>query len=72
VPIPQELALELSAAVKHYAGEMVVTDKVGRRFSPWDLQAAFRTSRKEVNGLPEGFGSMTFGTTSPVSPRART
>ena len=55
VPFPQELALKLSAAVKQYVGETVVTDEVGRRFSPWDLQDAFRTARKEVNGLPEGF-----------------
>src|ERR1019366_3430091 len=30
VPIPQALALQLSAAVKKYAGESVVADEVGR------------------------------------------
>ena len=55
VPIPQELALELSAAVKQYAGETVVTDEVGRPCSPWELQRAVRVARKRVKGLPEGF-----------------
>jgi integrase len=55
VPIPQELALELSAAVKQYEGETVVTDEVGRPCSPWELQRAVRVARKRVKGLPEGF-----------------
>ena len=55
VSIPQELALELSAAVKQYAGETVVTDEVGRPCSPWELQRAVRVARKRVKGLPEGF-----------------
>lgn len=55
VPIPQELALELSAGVKKYAGETVVADKLGRPCSPWELQRAVRVARKKVKGLPVGF-----------------
>jgi integrase len=55
VPIPRELALELAAAVKTYAGETVVADELGQPCSPWELQRAVRSARKDVEGLPEGF-----------------
>ncbi len=55
VPIPQELALELSAAVARWGGETVVTDEIGRPSSPWALERAIRTARRKVPGLPEGF-----------------
>ncbi len=55
VPIPQELALELSAAVARWEGETVVTDEIGRTSSPWALERAVRTARGKVPGLPEGF-----------------
>ncbi len=55
VPIPQELALELSAAVARWGGETVVTDEIGRTSSPWALERAVRTARGKVPGLPEGF-----------------
>ena len=55
VRIPQELALELSAAVKRYDGQTVVADEVGRSCSPWELQRAVREARKKVEGLPVGF-----------------
>jgi len=55
VPIPRTLALELASAVEKYAGETVVTDRLGRPCTPWDLQDAVRTARAEVDGLPEGF-----------------
>jgi integrase len=55
VPIPQALALQLSAAVKKYAGQSVVADEAGRPCSPWELQRAIRAARAKVDGLPEGF-----------------
>ena len=55
VPIPQELALTLAAAVKKFGGESVVTDEAGRLSSPWELQRAVRVARKKVKGLPEDF-----------------
>ncbi len=55
VPIPHELALQLSAAVARWEGETVVTDEIGRSSSPWALERAVRTARGKVNGLPEGF-----------------
>jgi len=55
VPIPQELALELSAAVARWEGETVVTDEIGRTSSPWALERAIRTARRKVPGLPQGF-----------------
>jgi len=55
VPIPQELALTLAAAVKKFGGESVVTDEAGRSSSPWELQRAVRVARKKVKGLPEDF-----------------
>jgi len=55
VPIPQELALVLAAAVKKFKGDTVVGDVAGRTSSPWELQRAVRVARKKVRGLPEGF-----------------
>lgn len=55
VPIPQELALELSAAVARWGGLTVVTDEIGRASSPWAIERAIRSSRRKVEGLPEGF-----------------
>src|SRR5665647_1279584 len=54
VPIPRELALELAAGVKRYEGETVVADELGRPCSPWELQRAVRSARKDVEGVPEG------------------
>jgi len=55
VPIPHELALQLSAAVARWEGETVVTDEIGRSSSPWALERAVRTARGKVDGLPAGF-----------------
>jgi len=55
IPIPRELALELAAAVKQYAGETVVSDEIRQACSPRELQRAVRKARKKVKGLPEGF-----------------
>jgi integrase len=55
VPIPQELALELSAAVARWDGAHVVTDGHGGQSSPWALERAMRSARKKVPGMPVGF-----------------
>ena len=55
VPIPSELALELSAALARWGGETVVTDGVGRPASPWSVERATRSARTKVPGLPQGF-----------------
>ncbi|WP_051515421.1 site-specific integrase [Candidatus Blastococcus massiliensis] len=55
LPIPQELALELAAAVKRWGGEYVVTDGLGRQTSTWAIERAVRAARPKVPGLPEEF-----------------
>jgi integrase len=54
VPIPSELALELSAAVQRWGGETVVTDGAGGSSSPWAIERAVRAARTRV-GLPDAF-----------------
>lgn len=55
VPIPQELALQLSAAVARWQGSTIVTNRIGRPTSPWALEHAIRAARVKVKGLPAGF-----------------
>ena len=55
VPIPQELALQLSAAAKRWGGSTLVTDAIGRPSSPWAIERAVRATRGTVKGLPAGF-----------------
>lgn len=55
VPIPSELALELSAAVARWGGGTVVTDGAGRPASPWAIERAVRSARKRVDGMPADF-----------------
>jgi site-specific recombinase XerD len=55
VPIPSELALQLSAAVAEWGSEWIVTNGLGGQSSPWAIERAIRTARKKVPGLPEGF-----------------
>jgi integrase len=55
VPIPGELALQLSAAVARWGGEHVVTDGAGGPASPWSAERAVRSARSKVSGLPDGF-----------------
>src|SRR3954466_1618016 len=38
LPIPQELALQLSAAVARWGGDFVVTDGTGRQSSTWAIE----------------------------------
>jgi integrase len=56
IPIPQDLALLLSASVKMYPSEMMVTNGLGTdRCGPWIIECAIRDIRDEVDDLPEGF-----------------
>jgi integrase len=55
VPIPRSLALELSAHVKDWPGDTLLTGRDGGQLPPWALERAVRTARAKVDGLPEGF-----------------
>lgn len=55
VPIPEDLALMLSAHVAAFPSEWLLSDELGRQMGPWALQRAFRAARDQVPGLPEGF-----------------
>jgi integrase len=55
VPIPHDLALDLSAHVERFSTEWIMCDEAGRQIGPWQLQRAFRAARSAVQGLPEGF-----------------
>ncbi|MBU3064094.1 site-specific integrase [Nocardia sp. NEAU-G5] len=56
VPIPNELALMLSAAVKERRGERVVCDDAGHPVPPLQLNRALIAVRGSIAGLPEKFG----------------
>lgn len=56
VPIPESLALTLSAHVAAYSADgWLLTNEWGRQLGPWQLQRAFRAARGQVEGLPAGF-----------------
>ncbi|WAX56602.1 site-specific integrase [Jatrophihabitans cynanchi] len=55
IPIPNELALELSAAVAAGEGLTIVTNELGRPAGPWAIERAMREARVEIEGLPAGF-----------------
>jgi integrase len=56
IPIPQDLALLLSASVKKYPSVMMVTNGVGTdRCGPWLIERWIRHVREKFDGLPEGF-----------------
>jgi integrase len=56
IPIPQDLALLLSASVKAYPSDMMVTNGPGTdRCGPWIIERAIRDARDKIDGLPEGF-----------------
>jgi integrase len=54
IPIPNELALELSALARG-AGLTIVTNEIGRPAGPWAIERAVREARTHVDGLPAGF-----------------
>jgi integrase len=55
IPIPASLTLQLSAHVKQFSTDWLMTDELGRQMGPWQLQRAFRAARSTVQGLPDGF-----------------
>jgi integrase len=55
IPIPQDLALELSRHVEDYSTTWIICDEVGHQLGPWQLQRAFRAARALAPGPPEGF-----------------
>lgn len=55
VPIPQSLALELSAHVARWQAETVLVNEIGRQLGPWVLERAIRSARAKVPGLPADF-----------------
>jgi integrase len=56
IPIPNDLALMLSAAVKKRRGERVVCNDVGDPVPPWQIERALRDVKPTIEGLPEEFG----------------
>ena len=55
IPIPDSLALTLSAHVAQFSTEWIMCDGWGHQMGPWQLQREFRAARVKVAGLPEGF-----------------
>jgi integrase len=55
VPVPQAMALRLSAHVGAHPGETVLTDMQGLQIGPWVLDRAIRDARAKVPSLPPGF-----------------
>jgi integrase len=56
IPIPQDLALLLSASVQRYPSDMMVTNGPGTdRCGPWVIQRAIRDVREKIEELPEGY-----------------
>ncbi len=55
IPIPDSMALALSAHVAAWRAETVMTNELGQQLGPWALERAFRSARSTVDGLPVGF-----------------
>ena len=57
IPIPHDLALLLSASVRKYPSEMIVTNGPGTvQCGPWIIERAVRDAKKNID-LPEQFTS---------------
>lgn len=55
VPIPNTLALELSAHVARWEAPTVLVNEMGCQLGPWVLERAMRAARAKVPGLPADF-----------------
>ena len=64
VPIPKDMALELSHHVEQFSTQWVMCDEAGRQMGPWALQRAFRAARSAVEDLRRVSASTTSGTTT--------
>jgi hypothetical protein len=59
VPIPPSLTLVLSAHVKQFSTEWLMTDEGGVQMGPWQLQRAFRPAERPSTIYRRGSGSTT-------------
>ncbi len=55
VPIPQDFALMLSAAIAAGDGTTFIRNEWGQPAAPWVIERAMRSARAKVEGLPAGF-----------------
>ena len=55
VPIPQDLALLLSASVKRYGTDMMVTNGKNKPCPPWTIERALAKVRDGIEDQPEKF-----------------
>ncbi|MFK5645100.1 tyrosine-type recombinase/integrase [Ornithinimicrobium sp. LYQ121] len=55
VPIPNDLALLLTANVERFQGSTIVTNEIGHPGTPWAIERAMRVARSQVDGLPPEF-----------------
>jgi integrase len=55
IPIPQDLALDLSRVPAKWGSPTLVVGAFGRPVGPYTIQTAFRVARLAVEGLPEEF-----------------
>ncbi|RZS58962.1 site-specific recombinase XerD [Microcella putealis] len=55
IPIPQELALELSKVPAAWGSDHLVVGAYGRPVTPTTVEVGFKKARETVQGLPEGF-----------------
>ena len=52
IPIPQDLALELAAALQRSGGEHLVTDGVGKATTPWAVRRAVSAAKSTDPTIP--------------------
>ncbi|HUO39004.1 MAG TPA: site-specific integrase, partial [Mycobacterium sp.] len=55
IPVPRELTLMLSASVKKYGTDHMVTNATGKPCKPWDIEHAIQNIRGQIDGLPAKF-----------------
>jgi len=55
IPIPESLALYLSAHVARWRAETLLTNEWGQQLAPWTLERAFRGAKVTTPGLPATF-----------------
>lgn len=55
IPIPRQLALEMSRSAERSRGDALLCDELGRRVAPWIVERALREARAQVPGLDARF-----------------
>lgn len=57
IPIPREVTLLLSASIKKWPADYIVTDGMGGPAQPWHIERALRAvhASGRVEALPDGF-----------------